>query len=126
MLGGHHDGVEPDRLIAHVLDGDLGLAVRPDVWDLAGPADLGQLLSEPVREHDGQRHQLRGLAARIPEHQALVTSALAVELVVAFAFPVLESVRDALGDVRRLRPDRHRYATGRAVESLGRRVVADL
>jgi hypothetical protein len=29
VLSGHHDRVQPHRLVTRVLDGDLGLAVRP-------------------------------------------------------------------------------------------------
>ena len=38
VLGGHHDGVDPDRAVAVVLDGHLGLAVRPQVWHRTGLA----------------------------------------------------------------------------------------
>ena len=42
VLGGDDHGVEADGLVAVVLDGDLGLAVGPQVGDGAVLADLGQ------------------------------------------------------------------------------------
>ena len=126
MLAGHDHRVEPDRLVARVLDRHLGLAVRPQVRDLAGPPHRGQLPRQLVRQHDRQRHQLRGLPAGVAEHQALVARALPVVVVGALALAVLERVGDALGDVRRLRADGDRDAAGRAVVALGGGVVADL
>ena len=68
-------------LVAVVLDGDLGLAVRAQVRDGAVLADLGQAAGQPVRQRDRQRHQLGRLVAGEAEHQALVAGALRVELV---------------------------------------------
>ena len=62
-----------------VLDRDLGLAVRPEVGQLAGLADLGQATRHPVGERDRERHQLRGLAAGEPEHHPLVARAELVD-----------------------------------------------
>ena len=126
VLAGDDHRVEPDRLVARVLDRHLGLAVRPQVRHLAGAAHRGQLPRQPVRQHDRQRHQLRGLPAGVAEHQALVARALPVVVVGALALAVLERVGHALGDVRRLRADGHRDAAGRAVVALGGGVVADL
>ncbi len=113
-------------LVAGVLDGDLSLAVRPDVGHLAAAAHLRQPPGQPVRQHDRQRHQLRGVAAGIAEHQALVPGALPVQLVRALALAVLDCLAYAQRDVRRLRADRDLHAAGGAVEALGRGVVADL
>ena len=44
VLAGHHDGVEPDRPVAVVLDGDLGLAVGAQVGHGPVLADARQLL----------------------------------------------------------------------------------
>jgi hypothetical protein len=126
VLAGDDDRVEPDRLVARVLDGHLGLAVGPQVRDLAGAPHHGQLPGQPVRQHDRQRHELRGLPARVAEHQPLVARALAVVVVRALALAVLKRVGHALGDVRRLRADGDGNATGRAVVALGGGVVADL
>jgi hypothetical protein len=129
VLGGHHDRVQPHRLIPDVLDRHLGLAVRAQVRDIAAAPDLGQPAGELVRQHDRHRHQLGGLPAREPEHEALVTGALAVqfvELAGALALAVLESLRDALGDIRGLGADRHRHPAGCPVVTLDRGVVPDL
>ena len=124
VLGGQHDGVEPDGLVAVVGDGDLGLAVGAQVGDLAGLADRGELLGEAVREEDRQRHQLGGVVARVAEHQALVAGTLLVERVDATGAVLVGRV-DALGDVGALLADRHLDAAGGAVEALGGGVVAD-
>jgi hypothetical protein len=126
VLSGDHDRVQPHRVVPHVLDRYLRLAVRAQVGHGTRAADLGQLAGELVREHDRQRHQLGGLAARVAEHQALVARPLPVKLVGPLALAVLERVVDALSDVRRLGADRDRHAAGGPVVSLGRGVVADL
>ena len=97
-----------DRPVAVVLDGDLGLAVGPQVRDRAVLADLGQPLGQPVRQRDRQRHQLGRVVAGVAEHQALVAGALRVRA----GRPTRRDARlvgavDALGDVGRLRADRH-------------------
>ena len=117
VLGRQHDGVELDRLVAVVGDGDLGLAVGPQVGQLAALADRGEPLGEAVGQVDRQRHVLRGVLAGVPEHEALVAGALLVERVDG-AGPALVGGVDALGDVRRLLPDRHLDAARRAVEAL--------
>ena len=124
VLGGQHDGVEPDRAVAVVADGDLGLAVGTQVGDLAALADRGQPLGQPVGQVDRQRHQLGGVVAGVAEHQALVAGALLVERVDATGAVLVGRV-DALGDVGGLRADRDLDAAGRAVEALGGGVVAD-
>ena len=55
----------------------------------------------------------------VPEHQALVTGPLPIELValgVWVVLTVLEGVVHALGNVRRLRTDGHGHTAGRPVE----------
>ena len=81
VLAGDDDGVEADRAVAVVLDGDLGLAVGAQVGHGAVLAHRGELLGEPVRQPDRQRHQLGGVVAGVAEHQALVAGALAVQRV---------------------------------------------
>ena len=100
-----------DRAGALVLDGDLGLAVGPQEVELSVAARLGEALDEAVREREGQRHQLLGLAHGVAEHQSLVAGAAGVH---------------ALGDVRRLRVDRGDDRAGLVVESELRARVADL
>ena len=124
VLGREHHGVELDGPVAVVGDGDLGLAVGPQVGQVAALADRGEPLGETVGQVDRQRHVLRGVLAGIPEHEALVAGALLVQRVDG-AGPALVGGVDALGDVRRLLPDRHLDATRSAVEALGGRVVPD-
>ena len=124
VLGRHDDGPDPLRDAALVLDRDLGLAVGPEVRQLAGLADLGQPARHPVGERDRQRHQLGRLAAGEPEHHPLVAGA---ELerrrgVVAD----LERGIDALGDVGRLLLDRDERAAGQVVEAVVGPGVADV
>ncbi len=127
VLRGDDDGVQPDRAAARVLDGDLGLSVGAEIGDRAVLAHLGQPAGEPVRQLDGQRHEIGGLVGRVTEHQALVARALLVEFVgrrVVDA-PFVRDV-DALGDVGGLGADGDGDAAGGAVETLHRRVVPDL
>jgi hypothetical protein len=124
VLRRQDDRVDRDRDHAVVADGDLRLAVRPQVVELARLAHRGEALGETVGEPDGQRHVLGGLVRRVAEHDALVAGALPVELVV-IAAAGLERRVDALRDVGRLRTDRHLDAAGAPVEADRRRVVAD-
>jgi hypothetical protein len=64
-----------------------------------------------VGHHDGQRHQLFGFIARIPEHEALIPCAACVY---------------THGDIRRLRLDHVHHRTGLRVKAHGRIGVADL
>ena len=75
VLRGDHDGADALGHAALVLDGDLGLAVGPQVVQLAALAHLGQAARHAVGQGDGQRHQLRRLAAGEAEHHALVARA---------------------------------------------------
>ena len=127
VLGGEHDGVELDRAVTVIGDGDLRLAVGAQVGELVVLAHPGEALGEPVREVDGQRHELGRVVAGVAEHQALVARALLVEQVVDVAAgAVLVRRVHALGDVGRLGADGDRHAAGAAVEAFLRAVVADL
>jgi hypothetical protein len=99
VLRRDHHRVEADRLIAGILDGHLGLPVRPQVGNFPVAAHVRQLPGEPVRQHDRQGHQLCGVPARVPEHQPLIAGALPVQFAGALALPVLVRVQDALGDI---------------------------
>ena len=68
-------------------------------------------LVETVRQHDRQRHQLRGLVAGEAEHHALIAGAADV---------------DAHRDVARLLADRDQHRRGVAVEAEAGVGVADL
>ena len=61
VLRGDHDGVQQHRHVVLVGDGDLRLAVRAQVGQRPVLAYLGQSSCKPVRQHDRQRHQLRGV-----------------------------------------------------------------
>ena len=74
VLAGDDDCIHADGLVVLVvLHGDLALAIRAQVIQLAALAHLGQLLGQLVSQADGHGHQLRGLIAGIAEHHALVT-----------------------------------------------------
>ena len=123
-------GRDDDRPHAHrdavlVLDGHLGLAVRPEVGQLArNLADLRQPAGHAMGERDRQRHELGRLAAREPEHHALVagTQLEGRRRVVAD----LEGGVDALRDVRRLALDRDERAARLVVEAVVGTGVADV
>jgi hypothetical protein len=126
VLGGHDDGVDGDRPVVLVDDRDLGLAVGTEVGHRAVLAHRRQPAGEPVRQGDGQRHQLGGLVGGVAEHQALVAGPLSLDLVLGRAGGArLVGGVHALRDVGRLRADGHADAAGRAVEALAGGVVAD-
>ena len=124
VLGGHDHGVQPHRLAALVLHGDLGLAVGAEVGHDPGATDLGQAARQPVGQGDRDRHELGGLVAGVADHHPLVAGALGVERV-GVAGALLEGVVDALGDVGRLLVDGHGDPAGGPVEAVLGAVVAD-
>ncbi len=126
VLSGDHHGVQPGGHVVLVFDGDLRLAVRPQVGQRAVLADLSQPPRQPVCQRDRQRHQLRGVADRVAEHQALVAGALRVQRVRGALDARLVRGVDALGDIGRLTADADVDAAGLAVEALVRVVVADI
>ena len=80
MLRRDEHALDLDRPLAAVLvelvaDGDLRLAVGPQVREDVGLPHLGEPPREPVREHDRQRHQLVGLVRGVAEHHPLVAGA---------------------------------------------------
>ena len=111
------------RLAAPVLDGDLRLAVGPQVGQRPVLAHLGEPAREAVRERDRERHQLGRLAAREPEHHPLVAGALVVAVARAAR---LERLVDAALDVGALLVDRDERAARAVVEAVARVGVADL
>ena len=127
MLGRDEHRVERHGLVVLVDDAHLGLAVRPQVRELAGAPHLGEALSEPVREPDRKRHQVRRLVAGVPEHHPLVAGALSVQLVLAPApGPHLGREVHALGDVGRLLVERDDHPAGDPREALVVVVVPDV
>ena len=126
MLRGDEHGLEPDRAAVLVVEGDLRLAVGPEVGHRAVLADGRQPLGEAVGQPDGQRHQVGRLAVRVAEHHPLIAGALAVELGVDVVLGAgFEGLVDTHGDVGRLLVDRGDDAAGVAVEAFVRMVVAD-
>mmetsp|Transcript_37445 Transcript_37445/g.83322 ORF Transcript_37445/g.83322 Transcript_37445/m.83322 type:complete len:221 (+) Transcript_37445:776-1438(+) len=82
VLGGDQNGMNPHRVqctgavrITLVLNGHLGLAIRPQPGAHTVLADLSQLVTQLGSQDVGQGHQLRGLISCIAKHVALVTSA---------------------------------------------------
>ena len=92
MLGGKHDLGRFDRLAIGIAQGHLAFGVGTEGLFLAGFARRGQQLQNLVAVMERRRHQGRGLAAGITEHDALI----------ARAFILVAAGVHALGDVRRL------------------------
>jgi hypothetical protein len=92
MLGRDHDAGGLDRPAVLVAHGDLRLRVGPEPRLLAGLARLGEAAQDGMGVVDRRRHQLRRLAHRVAEHDALVAGALLLAV----------GGIDALGDVGRL------------------------
>ncbi len=97
MLGRHHDLGGLDRLAVLIADRHLALGVGPQRLGFPGAPRLRHHLENPVGIEDRRRHQFRGLAAGIAEHDALV----------AGAFILVAGGIDALGDVARLGMQMH-------------------
>ena len=89
MLGRDHDRGRLDGLAVDILQGDLALGVGAEAGLGAGMAGFGEGAQDLMGVIDRRRHELRGLAAGIAEHDALVARTL-----------VLIAQRiDALGDI---------------------------
>ncbi len=124
LCGEHHLG-DLDRLAALVAHRDLRLPVRAKVRQDVGPAHFGEPPRQLVGQRYGQRHEFRRLVAGEAEHHALISGALKVEdVVVVHVGADLESLGDALADVRRLLVDRHHHAAGLVVVAVQRVGVA--
>src|SRR5436305_2050619 len=89
-----------------IFDGDRRLAVRTQIGDGAILADRREPARQPMRQCDRQRHQLRSVATRVAEHQALIAGALPVQFVEDPALTRFAGIVHALRDVGRLRTDR--------------------
>ncbi|KAJ0704732.1 hypothetical protein HanPI659440_Chr14g0565861 [Helianthus annuus] len=78
MLGGDENGVNPDRdhgtVVVTVLNGHLGLTVRPEPCASVVLSHFGKLGTELSCKDVSQRHELRCLISSITEHVTLVTS----------------------------------------------------
>ena len=112
MLAADHDCIHAYGLmVCVVLDGDLALAVRPQVGHGAVLAHFAQLRGELVCQRDRRRHQLGRLVRGIAKHHALVAGAAGVH---------------AHRDVRRLRVDGRDDRAGIRVEAVFRVGVTDV
>lgn len=103
--------------IVLVLNGDLGLGVRPEPWERAvvpGGLHGGVQL---VGKLDGERKHLWGLVGSVAEHDTLVTSA---ELLKSLL------VVKTLGDIWRLLLNGNQNVASLVVETLVRAVVANV
>ena len=97
VLGGEHDLGRFHRLAVRIAQRDLALGVGLQRRLLAGMARIGQQFEDLVAVIERRRHQGRGLAAGIAEHDALV----------ARAFILVAGGVDALGDMGRLGVQQH-------------------
>ena len=126
VLGRDQELLDPDRPAVGVADGDLGLAVGPEVVEAAVLADRGEPFRQPVRDVDRHRHQRLGLVGRVAEHHPLVAGAGDEQLVTRPLDPGLVGLVDALGDVGRLLVERDQDRDVVAVVAVVAVVVADL
>ena len=125
VLAGDDDGLDGDRPVAVVADGDLGLAVRAQVGESPFLRTSVSRSESRCASQIGSGHVGRGLVAGVAEHEALVAGALEVVVVLLAAFAGLQRVEDAAGDVVGLLADGDGHAAAGAVEAVGRGVVAD-
>ncbi len=72
MLGRDNDRGDADRLAVFVGNRDLALAVGANPVDVLLLTQFGELVQDPVRQGNGERHQFGRLVAGVSEHQALV------------------------------------------------------
>ena len=118
VLGREDHGPYPHGLAVFVLDADLRLGVRAQIGNFLVLAQPRQVLHQLVRESDGQRHELRGFAAGIAKHHALVASTFF--LVQSFARV------DALGYIGRLLVQGHHNRARAKVKALRGIAVANI
>ena len=97
VLGGKHDLGGFHRLAVRIAQRHLALGVGPSVGSLPDLRAVGQQLQDLVAVEQRRRHQRRGFAAGIAEHDALV----------ARAFILVAAGVHALGDMRRLGVQQH-------------------
>ena len=116
MLGRHDHRIHPHRAPVPVFHGNLGFAVRAQERQDPFAAHLGKTLGQPVRKGYRHRHQFGGFPAGIAEHDALIARALLLEQ----AFPG----GHALGNIRRLPPQRNKDRAAVAIKTHGAVVVS--
>ena len=101
MLGGDNNGINSYRLAVLIGNSYLSLAIRAEIRQGAVLAHLGQAACQTMCQRDWQRQELRRLIGSIAEHHALVTGTGSLCLV-QITFPCLQSLVNALGNIRRL------------------------
>ena len=127
VLARNNHGVHGDGIVVCVVaEGHLGLAVGAQVGQQAFLTHLGQTLGEAVCQPDRGGHQHVGLVRCVTEHDALVTRTLAVVVVGGDALTNLEGLIHAGVNVRGLLANRDGDTAELAVETAGRRIVADV
>jgi hypothetical protein len=120
VLSGDNDRVNTEgddgSAVLLILDGDLGLRVRPEPGHLPRATRNGHRSIELVRQHDRERHVLLRLVCGVAEHDALVAGAKRLE----------RAVVEALSNIGRLLLDGNEEVARLVVEALRRVVVADV
>ncbi len=116
VLGRNHYGVDPDRPPLLVLDGNLALAVGPEVGQFPVFPDLGQAAAEFMGQGNGHGHELRGFVTGKAEHHPLIAGS---DFLQGVGCPLLclQGLVHAQGNVRRLFIDGGDDGTGVAVEA---------
>jgi hypothetical protein len=94
------DRLDALRAATFVFDRDLRLSVRAEERKRAVLTGEREPARQPVRERDGERHQLRGLAAGEADHHPLVPRPLQLERVIfERSLALFERVVDTRRDV---------------------------
>ena len=89
MLGGEDNRVQPQGAsFLVVLHGDLGFSIRAQAPHQTGFPGGGETAGQPVGQHNGKRHHLRGFRTGVSNHDALVTGAQAEDRILE-RFPSL-------------------------------------
>ena len=104
-------------VIVLVLNGNLSLTVRTNPLKGSILTNIGKSLAKFRGEKVGQRHQLLRLVAGVAKHDALITSADLLHLLVDM---------HSLRNIRRLVLDGHDHVAVIAIEALGIAVIANL
>ncbi|KAJ0550663.1 hypothetical protein HanHA300_Chr07g0248441 [Helianthus annuus] len=103
MLSGDKNSVNPDwdhrAIVVTVLNGHLGLTVRPEPWASVVLSHFSKLGTELSCKNMGKRHKLRCLIGSITEHMTLVTSTDLLRLLCKMSVHTLSNVGTLLLDV---------------------------
>ena len=129
MLGGDQHSIQTYRpIMLVVFDGDLSLAVRTQMSDLAALAHLGKTVGKTMGKMNRQRHQYIGLVARVAEHHTLVAGTLRLVPLLAAGLRLLFLAQTvhALIDFGALTGQRHHHAAGIRVKTDAGARVADV